>query len=158
VFAGDDVRQKLPVHGVDFDVLTEEWKAMTAKMHNENDLFKACRSECTISITFLNRLKPDRSTRAFLLKALFEHLNAMNRRSEAIQRALEVHVESKRHVFPRFYFISNRELLEILGNSTDPDSVQPHLKKLFHNVHGVKIVVRTRAVPKRIVRGTRLVQ
>lgn len=66
----------------------------------------------------------------------------MNYRLEVIQRALEVHMESKRHAFPRFYFISNHELLEILGNSKNLDSVRMHLKKLFHNIHDVKIQVR----------------
>jgi len=50
-------------------------------------------------------------------------------------------MESKRHVFPRFYFISNYDLLEILGNSKNPECIQPHLKKLFTNVHSIKIIV-----------------
>lgn len=65
----------------------------------------------------------------------------MNYRLEAIQRALEVFMESKRHIFPRFYFISNYELLELLGNSKNPDSIQPHLKKLFNNINNIKIIV-----------------
>lgn len=68
----------------------------------------------------------------------------MNYRLEVIQRALEVYMESKRHIFPRFYFISNRELLEILGNSKNPDIIQPHLKKLFNNIHKIKILVSYR--------------
>lgn len=74
-------------------------------------------------------------------KALFKHLNTMKYRLEVIQRTLEVYMESKRHVFPRFYFISNWELLEILGNSKNPDSIQPHLKKLFNNINNIKILV-----------------
>lgn len=77
----------------------------------------------------------------YIFIALFKHLNTMNYRLEVIQRALEVYMESKRHVFPRFYFISNCELLEILGNSKNPESIQPHLKKLFTNIYSIKIVV-----------------
>lgn len=65
----------------------------------------------------------------------------MNYRLETIQRSLEVYMESKRHIFPRFYFISNRELLEILGNSKNPDFIQPHIKKLFNNIYKIKITV-----------------
>lgn len=66
----------------------------------------------------------------------------MNYRLETIQRALETHMEFKRHVFPRFYFVSNCELLKILGDSLkSPESVRPHLKKLFANIHDVKIQV-----------------
>jgi len=74
-------------------------------------------------------------------EALLKRLNTMNYRLEVIQRALEVHIESKRHAFPRFYFISNHELLEILGSSKNLDSVRTHLKKLFNNIHDVKIQV-----------------
>lgn len=65
----------------------------------------------------------------------------MNYRLEVIQRALEIHMESKRHIFPRFYFISSCELLEILGNSKNPEFIQPHLKKLFNNIDNIKIFV-----------------
>lgn len=72
----------------------------------------------------------------------------MNYRLEVIQRALETYIESKRHVFPRFYFISNCELLEILGNSCNPDSIQPHLKKLFNNIHKIKIHVSYQCITR----------
>lgn len=58
---------------------------------------------------------------------------------ELLQRALERYLETKRHVFPRFYFVSNDDMLEILGNSKKPEAVQPHLKKLFDNLIKMKI-------------------
>lgn len=64
----------------------------------------------------------------------------MNDKMEAIQRALEQYLETKRHIFPRFYFISNDDLLEILGNSKKPELVQPHFKKLFDNINKVSMV------------------
>lgn len=51
-----------------------------------------------------------------------------------MQRALEQYLETKRHVFPRFYFISNEDLLEILANARKPELIQVHIKKLFENI------------------------
>lgn len=46
--------------------------------------------------------------------------------------------QEKRSLFPRFYFIGDDDLLEILGQSTNPTVIQTHLKKLFAGIHSVK--------------------
>lgn len=46
---------------------------------------------------------------------------------------LSDYLDTKRSSFPRFFFISDDELLSVLGNS-DPTSIQVHLLKLFDNV------------------------
>lgn len=40
-------------------------------------------------------------------------------------------LQEKRSAFPRFYFIGDDDLLEILGQATNPTVIQSHLKKLF---------------------------
>ena len=46
--------------------------------------------------------------------------------------------QEKRSLFPRFYFIGDDDLLEILGQSTNPVVIQSHLKKLFAGIHNVE--------------------
>jgi dynein heavy chain 2 len=46
--------------------------------------------------------------------------------------------KEKRSIFPRFYFIGDDDLLEILGQATNPNVIQTHLKKLFAGIHSVK--------------------
>lgn len=41
-------------------------------------------------------------------------------------------------MFPRFYFIGDDDLLEILGQATNPTVIQSHLKKLFAGIHSVQ--------------------
>lgn len=75
----------------------------------------------------------------FLVSGLLEKLLEMNTRLEEIQKSLDMYLETKRQVFPRFYFLSNDDLLEILGQSRNPDAVQPHLKKCFDNIKSLRI-------------------
>lgn len=70
---------------------------------------------------------------------LLETLIGMNTILEDIQKSLDMYLETKRHMFPRFYFLSNDDLLEILGQSRNPEAVQPHLKKCFDNIKLLKI-------------------
>ena len=68
-----------------------------------------------------------------------EQLNEMNTKLEEIQKSLDMYLETKRQIFPRFYFLSNDDLLEILGQSKNPEAVQPHLKKCFDNIKSLKM-------------------
>ncbi|XP_073414467.1 cytoplasmic dynein 2 heavy chain 1 isoform X2 [Dendrobates tinctorius] len=53
------------------------------------------------------------------------------------QKSLNEFLEDKRSAFPRFYFIGDDDLLEVLGQSTNPAVIQSHLKKLFAGVNSV---------------------
>ncbi|KPI88248.1 putative dynein heavy chain [Leptomonas seymouri] len=65
-------------------------------------------------------------------------LGDVSEQLERCQKALNEYLESKRDSFPRFYFISDDDLLEILAQSKNPSVIQSHLKKLFMGIHSVQ--------------------
>ncbi|XP_010006532.1 PREDICTED: LOW QUALITY PROTEIN: dynein heavy chain 9, axonemal [Chaetura pelagica] len=69
---------------------------------------------------------------------LSQQLEDLQNRLSLCEKALAEYLDMKRLVFPRFYFISSADLLDILSNGTNPQLVQRHLSKLFDNLAKMK--------------------
>ncbi|XP_062864847.1 dynein axonemal heavy chain 6 isoform X2 [Trichomycterus rosablanca] len=108
IFSAPDIQRQLPAEAKMFLQVDKSWKEIMRKV---NHLPNALRS----------------ATQPGLLE-IFQNNNAL---LDEIQKCLEAYLESKRVIFPRFYFLSNDELLEILAQTRNPQAVQPHLRKCF---------------------------
>lgn len=75
-----------------------------------------------------------------------------------VQKALGEYLERERSSFPRFYFVGDEDLLEILGNSKDIMRVQKHLKKMFAGIMAIEFDDETRIVSAMISREGEHVQ
>ena len=75
-------------------------------------------------------IKIARNTVHNTLKDLQKH----NEHLDYIQKKLDDYMELKRAAFPRFYFLSSDELIDILANSMNLDIIQGHLKTCFDNI------------------------
>lgn len=74
-----------------------------------------------------NPLAISACTEVDLLNELIKNNEMLNQ----IMTCLEAYLESKRVVFPRFYFLSNDELIEIIAEARNARAVQPYMSKCF---------------------------
>ncbi|KAJ1437467.1 dynein heavy chain, N-terminal region 2-domain-containing protein [Ochromonadaceae sp. CCMP2298] len=123
IFIGaEDIRLQLPEEAKRFDAIDKLFKTiMTATSKNPN-VVDACTSD--------NRLQV---------------LTSLSERLDSCQKSLSDYLDTKRSSFPRFFFISDDELLSVLGNS-DPSSIQIHLLKLFDNVKSMHFARNNKVV------------
>ncbi|KAJ9456696.1 Dynein-1-alpha heavy chain [Diplonema papillatum] len=106
---GDDIAAQLPKEAKKFDDLDKKWVAIMKSTGEMPMVDAACHA----------------TDRLGDLKWISDKL-------DECQKGLTDYLNTKRMTFPRFYFISNDDLLSILS-SANPRSVQEHMLKMFDN-------------------------
>ncbi|XP_075972807.1 dynein cytoplasmic heavy chain beethoven [Anticarsia gemmatalis] len=71
-------------------------------------------------------------------------LDSISEQLLTCQSALNLYIDEKRSIFPRLYFLSDDDLLELLGQARGGADgreavIQTHLKKLFPGITGVRL-------------------
>lgn len=121
IFSAEDIQKQLPQETQKFIGVDRSWKSMMLRTFNDPLVIR-----CLLPIDNNKNITP---------LILFQGNNIV---LEQIQKSLEDYLETKRMAFPRFYFLSNDELLEILSQTRDPHSVQPHMSKCFDAIKRIK--------------------
>ncbi|KAH9593471.1 Dynein heavy chain [Trypanosoma melophagium] len=117
IFIGsEDIKRKLAAESKKFDSIHSQWLSIISRLINDPNVVRGTRRD-----------------------GLMDQLNGMNNDLEMIQKSLEGFLEDRRRVFPRFYFLSNDDLLEILGHTKEPTKVQPHLRKCFEGLYQLSL-------------------
>ncbi|XP_055848919.1 dynein beta chain, ciliary isoform X2 [Episyrphus balteatus] len=109
--SSEDIRKQLPVDSDRFDRIDSEFRILMSEM----------------SITSNVVISTNRT-------GLIERLETLQRELTLCEKALAEYLETKRLAFPRFYFVSSADLLDVLSNGIQPDMVTKHLTKLFDSI------------------------
>jgi dynein heavy chain len=124
-----------------------KWKYLESIFRGQPDISKQLPSEDSIfkrnNQIFkaeMERINKEKNClRALIVKNFLALLLDLNKKFEQIQKNLNQFLEAKRGQFPRFYFLSNEDLLEIIGQSKDPTPILQHIGKMFEGVASLKI-------------------
>lgn len=116
IFQGPDIKKKLQDESKAFERV-DAW-------------FKGEMKKASTTLRKIDRFLFKNQSPNWVAKQLDINKRSLN----DIQRKLENYLDVKRQAFPRFYFLSNDELLEILAQASDMTYLQRHIKKCFDNV------------------------
>lgn len=112
IFSGSaDIKHLLPVESARFQNINTEFLAVMKKVY---------KSPFVIDVMNIPGIQKS-------LERLADLLNK-------IQKALGEYLERERASFPRFYFVGDEDLLEIIGNSKEILRIMKHLKKMFAGI------------------------
>lgn len=112
IFNSEDIKTSLKSENIQFENIHKIW--LDIMMYVENDPKATSIHEIPMLETNLVR-----------------SLETMHK----IKKSLDDYLNKKRAKFPRFYFLSNEEMLAILSETKDPYLVQPYLKKCFQGIN-----------------------
>ncbi|KEP65299.1 UNVERIFIED_CONTAM: ATPase family associated with various cellular activities (AAA) domain-containing protein [Hammondia hammondi] len=116
IFASADIRKQLPSEAAKFAGVDQEWRALMKETQEYSLALAAGAKE--------GRL------------ATFQRMNQV---LDAIRKALEDYLQHKREAFPRFFFLSSDELLEMLSQAKNLAAIQPLIRNCFANTYELGI-------------------
>jgi len=126
VFTSGDIAKQLPQESKRFQNIDKNWEKVMTKAFETRNVVQYC---------YGNDHLQD------VLPHLLEQL-------EICQKALSGYLDQKRAAFPRFYFVSDPILLEILSQGSNPQAIQPHLQSVFAGIKEISFDMKASAGDK----------
>lgn len=76
---------------------------------------------------------------AFNQKGMHELLGGILEQLDMCKKSLSDFLDGRRQQFPRYYFVSEADLLDILSNGNNPKKILAHVPKVFLATKSIKL-------------------
>mmetsp|Transcript_4972 Transcript_4972/g.18687 ORF Transcript_4972/g.18687 Transcript_4972/m.18687 type:complete len:4187 (-) Transcript_4972:2731-15291(-) len=111
IFSSDDITRQLHEEAAKFAAVDDDFTSIMRKTNQNKNVISVVHDP-----------------------TMLESFQSCNTILDEVQKNLEDFLGTKRESFPRFFFLSNDELIEILSQTREPRAVQPHLTKCFDSI------------------------
>ena len=116
VFDSGDIAKDIPYEHKKFKMTDRMWQDLMNSLNTNRNVKQCCSVE-----------------------GLYEKLKEANMNLENVEKGLNEYMEKKRAIFPRFYFISNAQFLEILSQTKDIKKVKDNVNKIFEPIDSITL-------------------
>ena len=110
----EEVKKELPEISKQFVIIDVDMRAIMKKGGEVRNILKFC-----------------------TIDGMYKRLDKIEGELKICEKALNEYLDSKRKAFPRFYFVSVNDLLDILSNGNSPMKVNKHSTKIFQAVEAL---------------------
>ena len=115
VFTGGDIAKQMPKEAKRFAKVDKDWAKIMSKVTDTENVVEACGDE------YLRTSLPN-----------------MHLELEKCEKSLKGYLGQKQNAFPRFFFVSDAKLLQILSKGSDPLAMNQYYESVFDAIQTVQ--------------------
>ncbi|CAM9765035.1 unnamed protein product, partial [Hapterophycus canaliculatus] len=104
----EEVKKELPEDAKRFEIIDTDVKGLLISLWEKKSVRDGCNTE-----------------------GYLEKLESIQEQLELCKKSLADFLDGRRRQFPRYYFVSEADLLDILSNGSDPNKILVHTPKVY---------------------------
>jgi energy-coupling factor transporter ATP-binding protein EcfA2 len=138
IFQSLDISQRRPQESRKFLAVDTAWKKVMSGARNNSHVLAICGAQGTSKVG----------------ATLTECISMM----QSIKGGLSKYLDGKRSGFPRLFFVSDDELLDLISSSKALGNFEriPHIQNIFHYIHFVEVLPKTGIISVKCPEGEQL--
>jgi dynein heavy chain len=127
IFESPDILKSIPAEAKRFNEANTSWKDLVKFLKENLNVKHVCARE-----------------------GIYEKIKIAFATLETVEKGLNEYTEKKKSKFPRFYFISHEDLIQIISQTKDFTKINENLKNIFESIHDIEFSKDNKNIVKMI--------